>query len=536
MITNPLALIGLAAVPALLAVYLLRNRVKHHRVSSLMLWVERSRMTTGGGWFQRNRLPLLFFLELLIILLLIWAATNPLRLSREAARPLIVVLDNSASMSAVGNDGMNVAERAQKKLPRLIKQNRFSPVRYLLAGSEPRWLNEDFSKDWKLTEPAFNVDKALLLARENSTPSTKILVISDARPATRPTSGNLRWMAFGQPLKNNGFVNGVRSGERCMVEIAGSGNTELELKLGDQTKTVSVELPARKIFRLADPKAPFEASLPNDALELDNRVHLLAKPEKKVQIQQSIRTPEFAELIARSIAATGMGVGGEPELIITDGNPTLTNLETWVLHIVAAKEASPFTGPFVVDHDSKLMEGVSFEGLIWAASEQSAMPGMPIVMAGNVPLLTRQDDLAGRAHFYLQIDPALSTMQHSPVWPTLIWNLLQARAALQPGFKEVNLRPGIPMVFVGDAEVVEPETPGIVELESEGETFRAVYNFMDAEESDLSSQGLGDDGDWMESETVEREYTALAPVIIVAALGLLSLHQFLLLKESGVAA
>ena len=44
MLTNLLALIGLAAVPALLAVYLLRNRVKRLSVSSLMLWTERTRM------------------------------------------------------------------------------------------------------------------------------------------------------------------------------------------------------------------------------------------------------------------------------------------------------------------------------------------------------------------------------------------------------------------------------------------------------------------------------------------------------------
>lgn len=543
MITNLIALIGLAAVPALLAVYLLRSRVKNRTVSSLMLWAERSQLTTGGGWIQKNRLPLLFFLELLIILLLVWAATNPLRLSRQTSRPLIIVLDNSASMSAVGSDDLTAANRALQKMPRLIKQGRFSPVRVMLAGNEPRWLSEEsaqelingkVSKDWNFQASAFQIDKALLLARENSTSSTKVLVISDARPKSAPTSGNLRWLALGQPLQNAGFVNAVRSGERCMVEIAGSGTTELELRMDGQIKKVSIRLPARKIYKMTNPSALFQATLPDDALAMDNQVLLLPKPVPNIGIRQDLQNGDMKNLINRSVASAGIASTGIPELWITDGSPTLTNLNTWVLHIVPADDSIPFTGPFVINHESPLMDGLSFEGLIWAGAEKTPMPGMPIVMAGNIPLLTRQNDLTGRPHFYLQMDPALSTIQHSPVWPALFWNLIQARAALKPGFKEVNLRPGMPLTFIGDVQVDQPEAPGLVEVESGGQVFLAAYNFMDAEESNLSDLGQGDDGSWLESDSLEQEYAQLAPPIILAAMGLLAIHQFLVLKESGV--
>ena len=38
--TTPLALWGLLAIPALLAIYWLRNRFRRHPVSSLMLWLD----------------------------------------------------------------------------------------------------------------------------------------------------------------------------------------------------------------------------------------------------------------------------------------------------------------------------------------------------------------------------------------------------------------------------------------------------------------------------------------------------------------
>lgn len=532
MLTTPLALIGLAAVPVLLAVYLLRNRVKRRKVSSLMLWTERTRMTPGGARLQRNRLPLLFFLELLILLLLILSATGPRRLSRQTTRPLTIVLDNSASMGASGT-----TQRLLEKLPRLLRKERFAPVQVVLAGAEPRWLGKDsieallqgkIPAEWNQTAAAFKVEKALLLARAGSPPDSKLLVLSDTRPEHPPEGGGLRWLSAGQPVANVGFVNAARSGDRCMVELQGAGTVQMTLALGTQSRTVPVELefgkPRRMTFRLADPSERFEASLPDDALAIDNRVILLPTLPRRVRVRQSLRDPALQTLVARAIESTGMleRSEGPYELLIADSDEAVTEVDAWLLRITPAKDATPFTGPFVVDRASALMNGISFEGLAWAGSKSSALPGMPVVMAGNIPLLTRMDDLAGRTRFFMQLDPEFSSVQHAPAWPTLFWNLLQARAAQQPGFKEVNLRPGMDEA---------PETPGVFEQEFDGQTFRAAYNFLAANESELSACGQGDDGDWQTAETLDLHYADLTPLAILAALALLASHQLLLRRE-----
>lgn len=553
MLTNLLALIGLAAVPALLAVYLLRNRVKRLSVSSLMLWTERTRIVQGGGRLQRNRLPLLFFLELLILLLLVLAAAAPRILSSRGTIPLTVILDDSASMSAVGPDGKSAAERVLQQLPGLLRKGRFGPVRFMLAGTEPRWLGPEaeqqlrqgrLPQDWTTRAASCDLDQALLLARSESAPGKKILFLGDTRPSTEPTGGELRWISAGLPLSNAGFIHAARSGARCLVELQGNGPVELSLDLGGQTRTETIQLepgiPQRRIYALADPDARFEAWLPDDPLSMDNHVILLPKPPRRVGTRLSIADPDLHELMARTVAASGLDDSGtaDCDLLITDavGTDAAENASTWFLHLHRITDGTPFTGPFVMDRRSPLLDGISFEGLVWSAADNAPLPGMPVVAAGNIPLLTRTEDLAGRPHFHLQIDPSLSTLPDSPAWPSLVWNLMEMRAAEKPGFREVNLRSGMIPEFVGSAEWSGILQPGLIEMVENGQTYEAAFNFLDAGESDLRVCGSGDDGDWNDPETLERHYVDLAPLIILVGLALLALHQWLVRREDAAIA
>src|SRR5436305_6809310 len=100
LLTYPLALAGLAAVPVLVAIYLLRNRFRRQPVSSLMLWEDPREAREGGTRIRRLQTPLLFLLELAAIVLLVLAATEPQVRARQGARPLVVVLDASFPMLA----------------------------------------------------------------------------------------------------------------------------------------------------------------------------------------------------------------------------------------------------------------------------------------------------------------------------------------------------------------------------------------------------------------------------------------------------
>src|SRR5436853_7801263 len=119
-LTYPLAMLALASLPALAAIYILRNRFRRRQVSSLMLWQFRIQSKEGGSRVHRLQLPLLFFLELLALLLLVTAATGPHWKLAQATRPLVVVLDDSFSMRAV-SDGVSARERARQALQKSFR-------------------------------------------------------------------------------------------------------------------------------------------------------------------------------------------------------------------------------------------------------------------------------------------------------------------------------------------------------------------------------------------------------------------------------
>jgi Ca-activated chloride channel homolog len=112
---NPAGLFWLAALPLLLVPYWLRQRPRPRRVPALFLYegIEKAQRVRLGG---RLRLRPLFFLQLLLLLLIIAALCRPFLLANEVRSAL--VLDNSASLQAidaVGESRFAAARRAGGK-------------------------------------------------------------------------------------------------------------------------------------------------------------------------------------------------------------------------------------------------------------------------------------------------------------------------------------------------------------------------------------------------------------------------------------
>src|SRR5262247_662297 len=138
--TFPFALIALLAVPALVAIYWLRNQSRERHVSSLLLWLDERQMWEGGRRIHRLQTPLLFFLELLTILLLVTAAAGPMIRAGESGRPLVVVLDDSFSM--LGGKAESARNLALQAIAKEIRASRYEPLRLVLAGESPQVLGE----------------------------------------------------------------------------------------------------------------------------------------------------------------------------------------------------------------------------------------------------------------------------------------------------------------------------------------------------------------------------------------------------------
>ena len=97
---NPWGLLALLAVPALIALYILKQKHQDLKVPSLLLWKKTQSMMEAATPWQRLRRNLLFFLQLLAVLFLALAIAGPAIESQNVYDEITVVIDASASMQA----------------------------------------------------------------------------------------------------------------------------------------------------------------------------------------------------------------------------------------------------------------------------------------------------------------------------------------------------------------------------------------------------------------------------------------------------
>lgn len=531
----PWALAGLLAIPALVLIYWLRQRTRTQAVPSLLLWRRQRPERQEGARRDRFHAPPLFWLELAILALLILAAAGPTLWAALEQRPLVVVLDDSFSMtvelsarSARAAEGRadTPRQRAAEALRRELDTGgrRHGDLTLVLAGDTPQvlarlprastatrgasWEGLDNAlTGWRCGAPRANLGAALSLASELGGPRARILVLSDHRPPEGdPGPGHLEWRAFGRAAPNLAIVGAVRGGEaggdRILLEIANystrPAETTLELRalasLDDpesppESSVGIEEVPLRLApgevvrQRLGVPdELAIQATLDGDRLPMDDRVILLPETAAPVAVALDLAEGGDRDLIERTLASDGRARFGAltPELVIRGPeDPPTESPGTWEVVVVAEDDALAYLGPFVVDRRHPLGEGLGLSGVVWAAG-RSGMPAAAstqgtrwVVRAGDVPLL---GDLAldgGRHRLTLRWRRDLSTLARSPDWPILWSNLLQWRISARPGPRPVNARLGSAITVVRPPVDVS-NTPEPLRLRSPGGTEQSL--------------------------------------------------------------
>jgi hypothetical protein len=179
-----------------------------------------------------------------------------------------------------------------------------------------------------------------------------------------------------------------------------------------------------------------------------------------------------------------------------------------------------------------------------------------VILAGNVPLLSAREDVAGRYHLSLNFNPELSTLQNTPDWPVLFWNILTWRIAEMPGLKESNARLGAEVILKTTGETVlltQPDgvqttfaktggelaldtpLPGIYSVAIGSATNRFSVNLLAADKSDLAKCASGQWGKWGEDTERRLEQTSAVWIFGLLALALLSAHLYLIAQAKGAA-
>ena len=590
--TLPLGFLSLLAIPGLVAIYLLRSRSRRYPVSSLMLWVNQQQAREGGLRVERLQTPLLFFLELLAIILLALAIAAPIIRTTQGAIPLMVVLDDSFSMLAGVDETPRIraiAALEEQLAPQGFNlfANRRYAVRYVLAGTEPQVLNEpartadeaiDQLEAWRCLSPSADLGAAISFAAELGGQETLILVLTDEPPPQILGEDRMQWWAFGIPHSNMAFVNATRtvtdSGERCLLEITNLspyvGITELIVEVDDAGSESSSALlhqsvleidprATRRIFLNLPPKTPpFRARIGEDSLGIDNTVRLLPQYRKPVLVDVRIQEPRLRSLVENALASTDRALSAKtgPQLLFLDETTVADDAaDAWSMRVITEPAASAYLGPFVIDLTHPLTEGLSLDGVVWGAGAKEPFMGTPIITAGNVPLLTDTEQFTGVHEIRLRLRPDLSTLQNSPNWPILMWNLLEWRASQTPGLERTNLRLGEFGVLrtklgITSVEVVSPDggtlvqpvldreinlkakAVGIYEIRAGLDKCAFSSNALYQAESDLTDKATGRWGDWGDATLRWWGYQSFAWFFLLLAIGILTLHLFFVKRET----
>jgi len=561
-------------MPALLAIYWLRNRSRRRVVSSLMLWMDQRQLKEGGLLIHRLQTPLLFFLELLSILLIVLAAAGPMVRASEGARTLVIVLDDSFSMRAGGEDSPR--HQAEEAVNKELRSAGPSTVRIVLAGETAQLLGEATSDreqtgvlldQWKCFSPGANLEEAISFAFAIGGERSCTLVVTDHPPSAVTETARLEWRAFGRHRSNIAFVNATRTArdgqDRCMLEIANlsdkSAKTELVLESGTgsnsfrELRRSQIELAAnglqRVVLTLASGAGALRARIGTDSLPIDNEVTLLPGREQPVRVEIGIRNDSLREIVESAIRATRTAeiVSSNPELVLTDEADRAVSPRAWIVRITADQEAESYLGPFVVDRNHPLAEGLALDGVIWGAGKLTTAAGSPVIMAGNIPLVSDLRRADGAREVRLSFRPELSTLQRSPAWPVLMWNLLSWRASELPGVSQSNVRlgsdakvklpPGVTAVEVSEpggtvrqmtaldqTVSFKPEAPGIYEIAAGGERYLFASNALRKEESDLSVSASGRWGSLDDAAGADSGLRSIAWVFLLLLMLTLSLH------------
>lgn len=581
LLTYPFALLALAALPALALIYLLRHRFRRQPVSSLLLWPVDPALRQGGARLERLQPPLLFLLELLILALLALAAADPRWPARGRARPLIVVLDDSVSMRARSGDA-TPRTAGREALKREWRRWRFTSARLVVAGRAPRLAGDvarseseaaAWAAGWACRSAVGDLESAFNLALDMGGPEAAVLVLTDRAPPAPIANGRVRWLAFGAPEPNVGFVQAARTAEagreRCLLELQNFSTRPVRTRLAlenaraPQAALTDLELAPkathRLVFEAERADAPVRARLADDALAEDNEVLLLPHPPRAVKARFLFHDGALEGLTKKAVTAAGLAVivDTTPDLLFTDWPDAFAmGPDTWVARVVAGEPAQAYTGPFVVDTAHPLTEGLDLEGVVWGAAPSNRPPGLPVIAAGAVPLVADWEAGGGRHEIALRLNPRYSTVPETPVWPALVWNLLTWRASALPGPMRVNERAGAMFQVALPAEArveitgpdgrprqggraarvvsIEADQPGLYRVAVGGQTWSIAANLLAPEESDLTMTETGVWGDWALSDSVRSNYTGYGWVFLLAALGLLAIHRALVSRTARV--
>jgi len=547
-LANPLGLLALLGIPAVLAIHFLQRKAVELPVSTLFLLDRTHRDAASGRRLERIIPSIPLWMQLLAVLLLAWFLAEPRLQKSGSVQRIAVVLDSSASMGVFKNDAI---ARLAAELPGF--QGPASTVELtviesapnrprLYAGSSIDELKAVLEK-WQPLDGLTDPTQALRLARSLVSREGTVIYLTDTPADSLPFEARL--IAVGDPVENVGFTGVTFATEEGALVwralVRNYSKTAADRTWSIQTATGGTE--PRKI-RL-DPGAliTLQSAFPADAknvrlvltpdrFPLDDTLPLVA-PKPKSLALFTATSPAFADLTEKLLSALDAAVptndAATADLSITSYDlldPVLPPGNS-VIFVEDSTRSGAYLKGGILAEPHPLLDSLNWQSLLVRETiELDRIPSDTVILwQDKRPLIFLREKAVTR-QLCFNFDLRLSNASNQPAFIVLLHRFAESIREAKVAPTSANLETGQPIKITSAPDLplqiaatdlagkplpipsstsLAPATPCFLTIrQNETPLLDAAVFFADTREADSSSCGKSAPAANANPSTIER--------------------------------
>lgn len=530
---NPLGLLALLGIPAVLAIHFLQRKAKQLPVSTLFLLEHTRREAVSGRRLERIIPSIPLWMQLLAVVILSWFLADP-RYPREGSvQRIAVVMDSSASMSVFKKEA---TAKVLEAIPTLRGSATEVSLTILESVPERPRIHSGTSTEglanaldaWQPREGPVDPSQALRLARSLVSPEGSVLYVTDT-PSPSALPFDAVEIAVGEPIDNVGFTgvsfaqeegtlvwkamvrnHGTRVAERTWTIASREGSSEarpLRLEPGAIT-TLQAAFP--------QPSTDLRITLSPDRFTLDDALPLVAPRPKPLRVFNAspAAIQGLTDKLIRALETTEpVNDAASADLAVTGYNPLDPTPPSG--NCVVFVEDETRTGSWlkggIVAEAHPLMDGLNWQSLLARETIRlEQQPGDLVLLWQEKRPLILLRETNGSRQLLFNFDPGLSNLERQPSFIVLLHRFAETIRSAKIAPVSANLEtsqplaiaaaPNVPLTVkargLDGTELPTPQggirraisSPGFMTV-SQGETtlLEAAVHFGDPREADLRS-------------------------------------------------
>ncbi|MES2983036.1 MAG: BatA domain-containing protein [Verrucomicrobiota bacterium] len=529
MFANPLGLLALLAIPAILTIHFLQRKSITIPISTLFLLERTQREAVSGRRFERLLPSVPLWMQILAVLLIAWLLSEPRFQKENSVQRVAIVIDASASMQVFKKDAI---QALKSKLPDL--QGSASKMEIILLSALPGTDRiysgesteemlaalEKFTPNAGVTDPSY----ALRLARSIVSNEGILIYLTDTPLEKLPYEARL--ISVGRPVENVGFtgvsfenIQGALT-FRAIVRNYGtspaSRTWSLVTKNGrSEPRAFDIKPGAFTTIQAAFPENAQQVRLElnGDEFLLDDVMPMVAPQPKELKLFAAT-SPAFRDLsekLLRSLAATSSSNDATAsDLVITSYDPLdpVVPQSNAILFVEDPSSAGKYLSGGILAEAHPLMDGINWQALLVRETLElpRAVSDRVLLWQEKRPLIFLREE-PGKSVLCFNFDLRLSNATQQPAFIVLLHRFAETLRDKKIAPQKLNLETSQPIQITSAPEIplevsavdplgnslkppavgFAPAAPGYITMKQGGTILlEAAAQFADTREADLS--------------------------------------------------